>query len=225
MTAYGGTSKTGKIHRYYKCNGAKNRSCDKKPVRKEWIENLVVDECRKILTDENIQLIAKEVVEATAIGNVEVIKDLQKQLSRAEKIKKNLFDTLKLCEDDETRKEILAEMTKENAHIDELKLQIERESNFTYEITETEVMFFLSQLQKGNINDIQYRRLLVNVFVNEIYLYDDKLKIFFNTSNIPAEITVDLVDEIGEIEGVQGCSTMTKTAPPIVSVSEIVFFL
>ena len=214
MTAYGGTSKTGKIHRYYKCNGAKNRSCDKKPVRKEWIENLVVDECRKILTDENIRLIAKEVVEATAIGNVEVIKDLQKQLSRAEKIKKNLFDTLKLCEDDETRKEILAEMTKENAHIDELKLQIERESIFTYEITETEVMFFLSQLQKGNINDIQYRRLLVNVFVNEIYLYDDKLKIFFNTSNIPAEITVDLVDEIGEIEGVQGCSTMTKTAPP-----------
>ena len=56
--------------------------------------------------------------------------------------------------------------------------------------------------------------MLVNVFVNEIYLYDDKLKIFFNTSNIPAEVTVDLVDEIGETEGVQGCSTMTKMAPP-----------
>lgn len=214
MTAYGGTSKTGKIHRYYKCNGVKKHECDKKSVRKNWIEDLVVDACRNVLTDENIKIIAKEVVEATTTENRDILKELKSNLKKAEKSKANLFETLKLCEDDDLRREFIAEITKENAIIDALKAQIEKESNFTCEITELEVMFFLSQLQKGNVNDIQYRRLLVNVFVNEIYLYDDKLKIFFNTSNIPAEVTVDLVDEIGETEGVQGCSTMTKMAPP-----------
>ena len=47
-----------------------------------------------------------------------------------------------------------------------------------------------------------------------MFIFDDTLKIFFNARNIPAEITVDLVDELGETDGVVGCSTLSKTAPP-----------
>ena len=49
MTGISGTSKTGKSHYYYVCNNSKKKLCNKKTVRKEYIENLVVEECRKLL--------------------------------------------------------------------------------------------------------------------------------------------------------------------------------
>jgi len=214
MTAYGGTSKTGKMHRYYRCNGVKEKICDKKNVKKDWIEDFVVTQCRNILTDDNIKKIAEEVIQATNAGNIELINSLNKQLKKEEKIKNNLFDTLKLCEDDDIRREIIAEISQSNSKIDDLRERIEKEKNNTFDLTEEEIIFFLNGLRDGDVNDIQYRRLLIHVFVHEIYLYDDKIKIFFNTSSIPTEFDVSLVDELGETEGVQGCSTMTKTAPP-----------
>ena len=43
MVGESGTSHTGAMHYYYKCGGAKRRKgCDKKAVRKDWIERVVV---------------------------------------------------------------------------------------------------------------------------------------------------------------------------------------
>jgi len=53
----GGTSKTGKVHHYYKCgNALYKKSCDKKAVKKDWIERLVVTLTRQhILVDDVIK--------------------------------------------------------------------------------------------------------------------------------------------------------------------------
>ena len=37
------------------------------------------------------------------------------------------------------------------------------------------IRFFLSQFRKGDINDPKYRQGLVDMLVNKIYLYDDKM--------------------------------------------------
>ena len=43
MVGESGKSHTGAMHYYYKCGGAKRRKdCDKKAVRKDWIERVVV---------------------------------------------------------------------------------------------------------------------------------------------------------------------------------------
>ncbi len=62
MTGWSGTGKAGKTHRYYMCNGKKKKLCGKKNVRKDQIEDIVIYQCRKILTDENIEKIANEVI-------------------------------------------------------------------------------------------------------------------------------------------------------------------
>ena len=54
MVGESGTSRTGVVHRYYKCAKAKKRACDKKSVRKEWIENLAVEKAFEIVNDEKI---------------------------------------------------------------------------------------------------------------------------------------------------------------------------
>ena len=51
-----GTSHTGNVHHYYKCVSVKKKrtECHKKPVKKEWIEDLVVTETMKMLNDDAV---------------------------------------------------------------------------------------------------------------------------------------------------------------------------
>ena len=53
MFGESGTSRTGDVHRYYKCAAAKKRkSCNKKAVRKQWLEDLVVSETMKLIQND-----------------------------------------------------------------------------------------------------------------------------------------------------------------------------
>lgn len=49
-----GTSHTAKVHRYYKCVSVKKKraDCKKKPVKKDWLEDLVVDATMKMVMDD-----------------------------------------------------------------------------------------------------------------------------------------------------------------------------
>lgn len=59
MVDYGGTGKSGKQYHYYMCK----KKCDKKIIGKQYIEDRVVSECLKMLTDDKIRYIAKRVAE------------------------------------------------------------------------------------------------------------------------------------------------------------------
>ena len=45
------------------------------------------------------------------------------------------------------------------------------------------IRFFLNQFRKGDINDPKYRHGLVEMLVNKIYLYDDKMTVLCNTQD------------------------------------------
>src|SRR5699024_12730855 len=45
------------------------------------------------------------------------------------------------------------------------------------------IRFFLNQFRKGDINDPKYRHGLVEMLVNKIYLYDDKMTVLRNTQD------------------------------------------
>ena len=59
----------------------------------------------------------------------------------------------------------------------------------------------MTQLRKGRADDISCRKTLINVFVNAIYLYDDKLVIFFNSGDKPVTIDDELLDKIENSAG------------------------
>ena len=53
MFGESGTSRTGEVHRYYKCATAKkHKSCKKKTVRKQWLEDLVVNQTMQLVKDD-----------------------------------------------------------------------------------------------------------------------------------------------------------------------------
>jgi hypothetical protein len=214
MVGVSGTSHTKKIYNYYSCNGTKKTGCTKKNVQKEFIEDLVISEARKVLTEENISKIAKEVV---ALCEKEKdnfnISILNKRLKENEKQKANLINSLKICDIESVKKSIFEEIYKIDNIILELKKEIVLEEAKTFKITETQIRFFLNQMKKGDINDIKYRKTLIDIFINKIYLYDDKMTITFTTQDKQVDIDKSLLNDLES-------SYLGKLAQPIMKKQE-----
>jgi hypothetical protein len=83
------------------------------------------------------------------------------------------------------------------------------------DITVQEIKFFLKEMRKGNVDDIQYRKMLINTLIDKVYLYDDNLTIIFNSQNKPYKEKIPLIEEIeAKIEAEQECSYKVRPAPP-----------
>lgn len=202
MTGFSGKGKQGKVYRYYICNGTKNRpkTCDKKMVHKDYIEDLVVNECRRLLSAQNIRRIAKAVV---AIGEEEKdnsnLKRLKKLLADNERKHENTLNAIMESEIESVRKalgEKIPELEKEHIELERL-IAIEEEPFPS--ISEETVTLFLTALKRGRINDIKYRKALIDIFVNKIYLYDDRITITYNSGDEPVTISDKLLSELEEM--------------------------
>ena len=199
MTGFSGTSHLGKVYRYYICNGKKDKKCKKKMISKEYIEELVLSECRKVLSPSNIAKISAEVArlceEEIDTSNV---KYLKKILASNERRHKKTIDRIIECEVENTRKALYQEAEALEVEHAELEHQIAVESTVLPTLTEPKIKFFLTSLRDGSISDIRHKRTLIAVLVNKIYLYDDKVTITFNSGDVPVTIDDVLLSKISE---------------------------
>lgn len=70
------------------------------------------------------------------------------------------------------------ETQKEELELDIVKLKIAQDIR----ITEKEVKAWLKQFTKGDPNDPDFRKQVIALLVNSVYLFDDHMVIFFNVS-------------------------------------------
>ena len=197
MIGYTGTSRTEKVYNYYACKKAIKKACDKKNVRKEYIEDFVAQAAKDMLTNENIDIIAKTITDVVRKEqDTSNLKRLNKLLKENEKQKSNLFDSLKICDIDSVKKGIFEEISKMDIEHKELEKSIINEEKSQIMLTMAEVKFFLKQLQKADITNEINKKALINVFINRVYLYDDKMMIVFNIQNKTVEITISLVNDM-----------------------------
>lgn len=211
MVGYSGTSGSGATYHYYVCMGRKRKICDKKHVQKKAIEDSVVLSCRATLTDENIVSIVTDMMKyQEKIKDASNLKQLRKSLVDNERRNKNLVAAVMDCDNDFARKSLYSQFpTLEEEH-NNIVQQITAEELALPDIEEKTVTFFLKGLQKGDVNDPLYRRTLVNILVNRIYLFEDKYTIYFNTDKEPVNITVELAEAIEAAD----CSFMDVSPRP-----------
>ena len=217
MVGISGTSRNGKVHNYYSCNNSRRKKCHKQNVQKDYIENIVIEKTRNILTDEHINEIANKVYKLAQkeMNDNTNLKRLQKQLKENEKQNKNLIDSLKMCDVDSIRQSIFDEIQVMEQQHKEIEKDLLLESMQNVDITVPEIKFFLNEMRNGNVSDIRYRKMLVNTLINKIYLYDDNLTIIFNSQSKPYKEKIPLIEEIEtKIEAEQKCSYKTRPAPP-----------
>ena len=217
MTGYGGTGKSGKTYHYYACNNYKWRKCKKKVISKEKIEDRVVLECCKLLTDRNIEKIAASVASACeADYDSSAIKRIKAAIQEADTAVENLWKAL---ERGQTVDMITGRIEKRKREKDELQGQLAIEMGKQITFTAPQIKAFLYSLKRGNINDENNRRGLINIFLRAIYLFDDRFTLILNGGD--RQITIDdiLLDDIEEyFDGVMSscaeCSPLVADAPP-----------
>lgn len=203
-------STKGIIYNYYKCkNSGGSKPCKKKMVMKDYIEDIVVNECRALLTPKNIRRIAKEVVKISAsMDDSSELKRLENLLKTAHEEKNNQMASIRKCTNDVVREMIIEDLSKIAADIKELERQITIEKSRHYIMTEEQIIERLAKLANGDINNPVYRKTLIKLFVNKIFLYDDKFTITFNTGEEEVTITDILLDKMENVSKSKGAKSL-----------------
>ena len=178
MFGESGVSHTGKMYTYYKCAAAKKKkTCDKKAVRKQWLEDLVVNETMKLVEDDaSMNAIIVKVMELQNQESTD-LPIYEKQLKETEVGITNMLNAIQmgiLTSSTKERLEALEEQRKE------LQARIAEERLAKPKMKEEFVRFWLLRFRKLDMTQPEQRQALVDTFINAIYLYDDKVLITFN---------------------------------------------
>ena len=178
MFGESGTSRTGEVHRYYKCATAKkHKGCKKKTVRKQWLEDLVVNQTMQLVRDDAaMESIIAKVMELQDRENTN-LPLYEKQLRDAESGIQNMLNAIQAGILTSSTKERLEQLEETKR---ELEARIAEEKLAKPKVTEEFIRFWLLRFRKLNMNQKDQRQALVDTFINAIYLYDDKVLITFN---------------------------------------------
>ena len=211
-----GTSHTGTVHHYYKCVSVKKKrtECHKKSVRKEWIEDLVVSETmRMVMDDEVIEAIVSMLMDLRDRENVN-LPLYEQQLRETDTAIQNLLNAIQqgiLTKSTKSRLEEL-EATKEK-----LETKIACEKLAKPKVSAEFMTFWLQRFRKLDVRQKSHRKMLIDTFINAIFLYDDKMVVTFNYKEGTTTITFDdlktaLADQ--KTGSDLDCSTAPSEYPP-----------
>ena len=159
MVGESGNTKTGKKIRYYKCATQKRKhTCDKKTVRKEYIEDLVCKHIMdKIMDDQLMELLADRLF-ALQLEIETRVPEIEEEIRKTEEKINNLvkaMETGPILEPVKKRIEELTEIKKNPV------------------LSREEIMFGLCKFRNLDITTQKGKQILIDGFVNSIYLYDD----------------------------------------------------
>ncbi|MBO5046757.1 MAG: hypothetical protein J6C93_07835 [Clostridia bacterium] len=162
---------------YYKCVNAKKHTCDKKTVRKEWIENLAVQKALEILNDEVlVDYLVDRIFDLQTDENPRLPR-LREQLIDVEKRIGNIIQAIEQGIIFDSTKERLAQLEKEKSELDTTILQEQIKKPF---LTKDQIHFGIEKFKKLDISTKEGKQRLIDGFINAIYLYDDKITFTFN---------------------------------------------
>ena len=178
MVGESGTNHQGLTYRYYKCIDAKRkRGCDKKAVKKDYIEDVVLNVVVAALTNgDYISSLIDSLLEFQESENTD-LKILQQQLSKTNKKIDNMLNAIEQGIITKSTKKRLDELesTKEN-----LETEIAKENISHPLLTREQYQQFFNNAKVADMKDQVQRKALINYFVNAVVLYDDYALFYLN---------------------------------------------
>lgn len=205
MAGESGTNSKKVTYHYYKCSGAKRKlGCDKKPLKKHWIERIaVLLTVQRVLHDEEIDRIADALVALQSQENT-ILPALKNQLQECETGITNMLNAIQMGIITAGTKERLESLEAQQREIANSIAQIELERPI---YTKERIVAWISQFKGGNVDDVEYQKQIIDIFLNSIYVYDDKLVFTYNFKGGTQTISLAEVDAAL-------CSDLTCQAPP-----------
>lgn len=193
MVGESGKSHTGAMHYYYKCGNAKRKKgCDKKAVKKDWIERAVVRlTMERVLNEEKIVKIIDALLVMQEREDV-TVPALRRQLAETEKGIENMLNAIQQGIFTASTKQRLEELEKQR---EDLSISITTAELQKPKLTREYMEHWFSQFRYGDPNDRDFQKRLVDTFVNSVYVYDDKLVLTYNYQHGTQTITLKEVED------------------------------
>lgn len=184
MVGTGGTSKTGKTHNYYNCSKQhKFHTCNKHSENKTYLEDYVVEQTIEyILKPEQMEKIADGMLKLfNHSSTAQKIAGIEKSILKIEKDMDKCFNSFINAQEDYLQKRL-------NEQIKSLAIQ---KQDFENEIkkmklaeqvvhTKDEIIEIISQYLDYDKNNFDFKKKIINTFVNSVYIFDDKIAIYYN---------------------------------------------
>lgn len=214
MCGDSGTARSGERKLYYSCSAKKHHraECNKKSEKKDFIEWYICEQTiLYVLDPERLDHIATSV---TQLYNSEIddsrIKEAERLIQKLNDELNQLVDKLIYAPKEaaprigERMKQL--ELQRIEAETDLSKLRIQQQ----IKLSEKEVSAWLRTFSKGDLFDMDFRRKIIDTFINSIYLYDDKVVIFYNIKEGRMTCGIEQISDLDEkIEAGQSGSTLT----------------
>ena len=195
MVGESGTSKTGKKYYYYACVKKKReKACDKSNVKKDWIEDLVIQRTvTDILKDNVIEKIADRLVELQKAEAAQsgTMLYLENSLAEIQVSIKNIMTAIEKGIITESTKTRLTELEDEKRNVE---IEIAKESIARRIISREQIIYWISSFKGGDITSEKYRQQLIDTFVHAVFVYDDKIVITYNYSGENNTATISDLD-------------------------------
>ena len=178
---------------YYQCYGKKNGNvdCKKKNIRKEFIERLVAQDVLSLLTDEYIEQIATIACEKNQ-HEIELDSALPTIRDRIYQVDLSLNNLLKAIESGSAPDMLVKRMGELEKEKKDLQVQAKKESEDIVELDKAQVIYWLEQFRGGSIEDEEFCRMLIDLFVNSVTVWDEddntyKVTVAYNLTSLPTK--------------------------------------
>lgn len=181
MVGVSGKGRNGAKYCYYKCKERSKKLCDSKQISKDYIEDIVVSETKKIFTEENIEKIANEIMKlCQKNSNDDIVKHLEREKN---KIDIEINNLLKIIEKGNISDLIIERISQKKNEKEDIEKKITIEKMKKPILTHEKIVEFLKLFKSGDINDLKYRKSLIDVFINRVIVDEKKLTILYNLQN------------------------------------------
>ena len=204
MIGESGHGRNGDVHNYYACSRKKKeRACTKKNEKKDIVERYVVEQtCLYVLDPSRIAVIAEAVVaEYKKEFNDDKLKEYERRAEKLEREANSCVDSIVSTDSAAVKRRLEKkleelELQKTDIDIDISKLRIASGIQYTKE----QVVEWLKSFCAGNMDDAAFQRRMIDVFVNSIYIYDDKIVIFYNMRSSKQTNPLVVLDSVEKMD-------------------------
>ena len=200
MIGVSGVSCNGKKYEYYDCKNHKKKECRKKPVRKDWIEKVVLEETVRLLNDDKLM--------ETLIDNAwahyqaretaqDERKTLEKSLSDINTAINNIMGAIEQGIYTASTKTRLNDLEQQRTDVMAKIAEYDLASGTSLRLTREHIKYYLMHFRDRDpeTSNAEFEKRLVHTFISAVYVYDDgRLKLVFNYTENGSAKAITLKD-------------------------------
>lgn len=90
---------------------------------------------------------------------------------------------------------IAARIRDREDELENIKLAIAEQELVQEKFDEKQILYYLSNITKGDRSNIRYAQSLVDTFINSVYVYEDKVVICYNLTGDGSKIAIEDIEK------------------------------